>query len=224
MEGACVSLLCSAQEEAHRVHLESRSQLGQEMFALYANGFERDGFFVEFGAADGINLSNTLILERQFGWDGILAEANKSFSRELIKNRSAAIDTRAVTDTSGGFIEFLEAGLNSSAFSKRNMARWGQVEASYSVSTVSLLDLLREKNAPQQIGFLSIDTEGYEYEALSSIDFSHYSFNAIAVERNVAGEKISDLMAKNGYMQVLKSLSLWDMWFVPVSNRHGLPG
>lgn len=101
---------------------------------------KRDGLFSGFGAVKGIGLSNTLVLGRRFAWDGILAEANRSFARELLKNRSAAITTRAVTDTAGSSLEFLEAGQNSSAFSRRKMARWGRVKASCSVNTDSLLD------------------------------------------------------------------------------------
>ena len=220
---ANVALLCSGETAAQSAHVQSQSQLGQEIFALYANGFEEKRFFVEFGAVDGVNLSNTLVLESVYRWKGILAEPNASFSRELRENRSAAVDTRAVTGFSGADIEFLEAGLNSSTFATRNVTRWGDTKPSYFVKTVSLHDLLREHNAPNQIGFLSIDTEGSEFEALSSLDFSYFSFNAIAIEHNGKDAQIGHLMAKHGYRQVLKRFSAYDMWFVPVANPYRLP-
>ncbi len=37
---------------------------------------KRDGFFIECGALDGETRSNTLILERQLGWEGVLIEAD----------------------------------------------------------------------------------------------------------------------------------------------------
>ncbi|GIT91759.1 hypothetical protein JANAI62_22160 [Jannaschia pagri] len=37
-------------------------------------GFKRGGYFVEFGATDGVTLSNTWLLEMSFGWSGILAD------------------------------------------------------------------------------------------------------------------------------------------------------
>ena len=48
---------------------------------------QRGGFFVEFGATDGVVLSNTLLLEREFGWIGLCAEPNPKFFPQLVVNR-----------------------------------------------------------------------------------------------------------------------------------------
>ena len=47
--------------------LASKSQFMQEPFAFALAGGRRDGVFVEIGAGDGMNLSNTVLLERELG-------------------------------------------------------------------------------------------------------------------------------------------------------------
>ena len=46
---------------------------------------KKPGFFIEAGAADGENLSNTLFLEVKHGWTGLLVEANPTFVNNLFK-------------------------------------------------------------------------------------------------------------------------------------------
>jgi hypothetical protein len=61
-------LLCSGEG------YPSQSQYKQDIFVLTQLGFKRNGYFAEFGATNGLELSNSYLLERQFGWSGILAE------------------------------------------------------------------------------------------------------------------------------------------------------
>ena len=47
----------------------------------------RNGFFIEVGAHDGIFQSNTLSLEKDLGWTGILIEPSISAYLDCVKNR-----------------------------------------------------------------------------------------------------------------------------------------
>ena len=47
------------------------TQLKQNIAALACNGFKRDDYFVNIGAAEPTNSSNTVMMERDFGWNRI---------------------------------------------------------------------------------------------------------------------------------------------------------
>jgi hypothetical protein len=64
---------------------DSSSQICQDLWVLFMTAGIKDGFFVEFGATNGITLSNTYLLERNFGWKGILAEPARGWHRVLGK-------------------------------------------------------------------------------------------------------------------------------------------
>ena len=59
----------------------SKAQLKQDLFVLATLNFKRNGYFVEFGATSGVDISNTCLLEFDFGWRGILAEQQPSGTR-----------------------------------------------------------------------------------------------------------------------------------------------
>jgi len=208
-----------AQEQKLLRH--SKSQLGQDILALSITGFNNPGFFVEFGAADGVALSNSHILEKQFGWSGILCEPSKSWHQALRRNRDCTIDTRCVYSASGQKISFSENYLGElSAITQyaepNSHGLLKRTTSSYEVDTISLQDLLVSHGAPKYIEFLSIDTEGSEFEILKGFDFQSYRFGAICVEHNFADtrEKINGLLLANGYQQVRADLSDFDDWYV----------
>jgi FkbM family methyltransferase len=212
-------------EQAWGIIVKSRSQLGQDVLALSQVGIEKRGFFVEFGATNGLELSNTFLLEKEFGWEGILSEPAKNWHEDLMVNRSCAIDTRCVYSSTGESIGFSETTIGElstiSSFKNDDENRaQRRASTSYEVETVTLIDLLLSYNAPSHIDFLSIDTEGSEYEILKAFDFSQYSFGLICVEHAFTEkrEKISRLLMKNGYSQVLPEFSAWDDWYVGASR------
>ena len=197
----------------------SKSQYYQDLFVLKETGYKRDGFFVEFGATNGIEGSNSFILEKIFGWRGILAEPAKCWHSNLRQNRSALIDTRCVWNTSGELIEFHEdeAATLSTAqiFAEVDFHSRSNFKT-YPVETISLVDLLEQHNAPKNIDYLSIDTEGSEYSILSAFDFEKYNINIITCEHNWSANrsKISELLFSKGYEVKHNNLTNCDDWFV----------
>jgi hypothetical protein len=57
--------------------------------------FQTEGFFVECGAADGEQVSNTLYMERYLGWGGILIEADTKFYERLMTRKRKALALHA---------------------------------------------------------------------------------------------------------------------------------
>lgn len=195
----------------------SRSQLRQDIFALSQVGFKRDGFFVEFGATDGVDLNNSWLMETQYGWNGILAEPARGWHTDLKANRGCIIDTRCVWKASGEKLSFTEAprGENSaiSSFVKTSRKLRGQ---QYDVETISLNDLLMAHDAPEVIDFASIDTEGSEFDILNAFDFDRWSFRVMAIEHNFAPQRddIHALLTSKGYARVHEDVSRFDDWYV----------
>ena len=197
----------------------SRAQLSQDLFVLSVLDLQEDGFFVEFGAANGVSLSNTYLLEKNFGWKGILAEPGRGWHSELRKNRKAIVDTRCVWSESGARLDFLEAGEIStvSMFEKSDQhSRDRKAGAGYEVISVSLSDLLDQNDAPEIIDYLSIDTEGSELLILSAFDFSSRQIRVITCEHNFTAnrEKLHNLLTSNGFRRVFEDVSGWDDWYV----------
>lgn len=196
---------------------ESPAQLRQDLFALAMNGFKRDGFFVEFGATDGEELSNTLLLEKGYGWSGILAEPATMWHDDLKANRACSIETDCVWSATGDTLEFTEAprGENS-AISQYVRAKRKAQGTGYSVNTISLADLLAKHNAPEVIDFMSVDTEGSEFDILQAFDFSKHRFRVITVEHNYAPqrEKLHTLLTEKGYRRVHEDVSRFDDWYL----------
>jgi len=205
----------------------SHSQLHQDLFVLDILNFKHDGFFVEFGACDGKYLSNTLMMEENFNWKGILSEPCRQWHKELKASRSAIVDTRCVWSKTGESIEFLElvddAALSGHSGSLQSLddlrseqSKRADMIRKYPVETVSLNDLLDQNTNRSFIDFLSVDTEGSEFEILKKLDFKKYSFGVVCVEHNYKShrESIHALLRKNGYVRKNQSLSRFDDWYV----------
>jgi len=208
----------------------SNSQIQQDLFAswvvktAYSNmqlDFSSNRYFVEFGATNGFRLSNTFFLEMYGSWEGLLCEPARVWQEELRKLRKCSVDFRCVYSSSGESLSFTEAkdpelgtltqfrGVDSHSSSRLT----GE---NYLVETVSLNDLLDFHQAPRFIDYLSIDTEGSEFEILKFLDFEKYSFGVITVEHNFTPNRklIYNLLTNWGYVRVLTEVSEQDDWYI----------
>jgi len=203
----------------------SKSQISQDVFVACQLGLwdksREPGYFIEFGATDGISMSNTYVLEKRFGWNGLLIEPARIWRNHLIKNRTCSLDFRCVFDVSGEQVAFNETE-NAVYSTIKNFSENDKhaenrlIGNQYVVETVSLNDVLEDHKAPKIIDYLSIDTEGSEFQILQALDFETWIFKVITVEHNYNDQrsKIYELLTLNGYKRVLKSISYMDDWYV----------
>ena len=201
----------------------SHGQLFQDLMVSFFLDGKRDGYFVEFGASDGKMRSNTYMLEEHLGWSGILAEPGRCWHHRLKENRAnSIIDTRCVWTRSGESLlfretDFAELSTLADYSTQDDLARdRAQVADEYEVATVSLNDLLAEHQAPAQIDYVSMDTEGSELDILKAFDFDRHRCSIFSVEHNFSTRQgeLDALFRNQGYRRVLQEYSSFDAWFV----------
>ena len=201
----------------------SKSQIFQDLFVLNELNFKKKGFFIEIGAANGIDLSNTYLLENKFDWDGIVVEPAKIWRDEIKKNRACTISYDCIYSESGLKVEFLEttkpefSTVNIDSKSKDIHEGYRQKNnKKYELQTISFKDFSTKYEVPKKIDFLSIDTEGTELEILKSINFEDFDIKIITVEHNFTKkrESIFNYLIGFGYQRVLENFSLVDDWYI----------
>jgi FkbM family methyltransferase len=184
----------------------------------------RNGYFVELGANDGIQQSNTYKLQRHFGWTGLLIEPSPKRYVECVANRAFAnvpeVRCAACVPFSFNdrFVEVEDADLMSvakgldvpdnaviehankgSKFLANNRLRH-----SYGALALTLTAILDEVSAPAAFNLLSLDVEGNELSVLKGLDFTKYNPKWVLVETR--DSEVADYLSKFGY-KLTKALS-----------------
>ena len=201
---------------------KSKSQIKQDLFVLEKTNYKREGFFVEFGATNGITGSNSYLLEKEFNWKGILSEPAKIWHDELNKNREVFIEKKCIYSESNmkllfNQVQYAELSTIDQFSDNDNHSRGRQLSTDkYFVETISLEDLLEKYKAPKIIDYLSIDTEGSEYKILKNHNFEKYKFKIITCEHNFTNDRnlIHKLLTENGYERHYENISYFDDWYI----------
>ncbi|MFK5981263.1 MAG: FkbM family methyltransferase [Rhizobiaceae bacterium] len=206
----------------------SKAQLFQDLFVFWILDGKMEGKFLEFGATDGLSLSNSHTLEHEFKWTGVLAEPSPQWHEKLKANRP---DTTLLFDCiwtkTGQELDFFvsDHGVLStlSDFRESDKASMpGNTSARNSggsvvkVKTISLNDVFVEHFDSSPIDYMSVDTEGSEYEILKNFNFEEYGPTVLTVEHNFTDlqEKIDNLLFSKGYVRAFKAYTDFDAWYV----------
>jgi FkbM family methyltransferase len=159
----------------------------------------RNGWFVEAGAYDGFQQSNTYHLERFQGWRGVLIEPLPELAvrcREMRPKSTTICCALGPPELAGKSIKLRHAGLMTMAQGilgndamERDRATKGLKiqgmpdEEIVVVSPVrTLTEVLVETGTPTNWDLLSLDVEGMEVEVLRGLDFDRFRPKSLCVE------------------------------------------
>ncbi|CAG2191170.1 unnamed protein product [Mytilus edulis] len=128
-----------------------------------------DGFFVEMGGFDGKTFSNTLWLERQHKWTGLLVEANPSLCKAIDKLKRNVWRLCGCISSAKN-TTFIKAGALGGSIDTLGPNRLETLVMSNNLTVPCFkLDEVLSKIGIKRIHYFSLDVEGGELTVLKSI-------------------------------------------------------
>lgn len=179
------------------------SQCGQDKWIIEeVFDYKKNGFFLDLGGADGIDISNTYILEKKYGWKGICIECEDSLFEKLKSNRNCTCVHACIDDYSKKTIKFtknrgLIGGIIDQDTDNKGFINTNEFDKK---ETFALAEILDKYNAPKVIDYFSLDVEGAEHRIFRDFPFDKYKFLAMSIER--PNEDLVKTLRKNGYIKV----------------------
>jgi FkbM family methyltransferase len=198
---------------------ETYSQIGQDINVINYFKHKENGYFIDIGATNGIDINNTYLLEKKYGWNGICIEPQSSYWSDLKKNRKCYVDNSMLYSDEGIECDFSEAGVLGGI--TKHIDKHIQSKKSNQVKMISntLNNILNKYNAPTSIDYMSLDTEGSELEILKGLDFDKYKIKYINVEHNYIEPRRSEirkLLESKGY--IYHKENQWDDDYILLNN------
>lgn len=184
-----------------------KSQKGQDAWVIEeVLPLQKNGFFLDVGAGDGIIHSNTYALEKLFGWNGICIEPNPMFLQSLQMTRNCAICNSVISDkrekvkfrTDNGCLGGIVAeDTDNSVRIRGNQLLGAEINV---FNALPLTEVLDRYNAPSVIDYLSLDVEGAEERVMMGLDLEKYRFKCMTIER--PNPNVNKILVDAGYVFV----------------------
>ena len=176
---------------------QSWSAHGQDYFVFELLNRKKEGYFIELGGYDGISISNTYTLEKNYNWKGICIECEPGLFNLMNKSRNCIC-----------LNEMIDSGEEQKvAFSNGNGGIVSEDCDNNDKNTITsyhkpkkLEDILDENNSPKVIDYFSLDVEGAEYRILKKFNFEKYKFKILGIER--PKKELEQLLKDKGYFYI----------------------
>lgn len=169
----------------------------------------KDGYFIDLAANDAKDLTNTLALERDHGWNGLCIEPNPGYWYGL-SHRKCTVVAALVGGTTPARVQVKFRGVYGGIVGKLDdkMANRKQepdapLDDRY---TVPMRHVLQEFGVPRTIDYMSLDVEGSELDVMKDFPFDEYTIRIMTIER--PSNDLKTLLESNGYIK-LKRLAWW---------------
>jgi FkbM family methyltransferase len=180
----------------------------------------RDGVFLDVGASDYKEGSNTYFLERSLGWSGIAIDAIQEFATDYQRYRPR---TRFVamfaSDVADRHVQFFVASNSPvSSSDPEFIKRYGATSTPRQVPTTTLNVVLDQADI-QKIDLLSMDIELAEPKALAGFDIERFRPDLVCIEAHPeVRQQILDYFARHQYTIVGKYLrsDTQNLYFQPL--------
>lgn len=146
------------------------------------------GFYVDSGANEPRNISNTFFFDRCLGWPGLCVEPNEEYHAAIATQRSCTLIKECITAKPSRLHMQLKAGLSKVTRNKR-------AKPVHCNPLESMLH--RAPGWTGQVSLWSLDVEGHEMVVLNGTRFDVTPTDVLLVEdNNIASRPLDRLMAQ----------------------------
>jgi len=198
-------------------HIEDRVRREEAAEQLLVQVFFHNtshGYFVEIGAGDPVQSSQTWHLEQK-GWHGVLVEPIPELCESLRRNRARSIIVQAACGApeQRGQVQFhISEAFTRSTVEKNDLSLDVSFTRTDIVDLKTLDDILEEIDPPN-IDFVSIDVEGVQLEVLRGFNLKKYRPQLLLVEDHLYNLRTHRYLVQQDY-RLVKRTSL-NNWYIP---------
>ena len=195
----------------------SYAQFGEDVLVWQYFARKTSGCFVEVGAHEPRDLSQTLLLEEK-GWKGILIEPLAVLSERLRQQRpgSQVFQVACSSPQNRGQARFFVSDhLELSSLEKWRNDLDTQYAQTETVRVMTLDDVLEQAGVRGAVDFVSIDVEGTELDVLRGFNLQKYQPALVLVEDHLYNLAVHRWLARENYRLVKRTGC--NNWYIP---RH----